>query len=1480
MGRKGFISALCLLCLLVSSCREEVMPFSDVSSVSFSASSGFFLPTKTEYAGGYVSDGNYERLNWLSGDGLTVLSPQAVLYDRSADPWTAYYTSTDPRYSVAHYTVSGEITPEGIYSTAGVAPFDDNDLHWGEGSHLFFGVYPRLCTLPSSVQSHVGIETDATRTKGVINAYIPRDQVARSSNPSKSAGKSVRNSSVDSVYIYPQMEYAWMYSAQYAPKAEEEVKLLFSPMVTTFQIAVTGTGEEDVELTRFEMVSESDALQGSFTATVCVEGNNTVITRENVRTKMLCELDVDAPSAGDNMKVTFTFPSGTKVSGSKKVTLTVFAFPKGAYNTSTLSNLTISFVSPGVTRSLRLMDAGKNNWVQFPAGKKNNIDGLTLPRQEDPWTFTVTGEDWEEELSDVVITPVQVTEYENQEGGNLDERAYVLDVDWESLTLDEAGGAKADFATVKSYKDNAAKTPVPYQLEYYDGSQWKVWDSNAPAWLTMSAPASGYAGSYSGDALNLTMAPQVNSATDAHHNAMIAKGSYSTAFDLSTRNVATGETVSRTTANCYVADRPGKYRLPLVYGNGLKDGSPNPAAYSQSQTTSVGFLTSYKDHLDNDITSPYIATQHSGKQLSAAIIWADSPGLVTDASISGSGSSAYLNFTVPAENITQGNALVAVLVGGEVAWSWHIWVTDQDLSVSDNKAAYTGSNNKVFAPVNLGWSDSITRTYSARTCSLRVVQPASAKESSHVRIEQSYASYTEYGRNPFYQWGRKDPLTAGKAFGDQSYSPNLAAGGPVSLGAAIQHPWNNYITGATTIDWCSDTWYNLWNSNLTFYGSGQYATKVIKSVYDPSPVGYMVPPQDAYSGFSASNCTVENASAGNSSAAVVYNSSSLRFPLAGYLAATDGSCIYPGQVSHHWSAVPSNSIQAYPLTTRYSGGIVSTTGPLGRSYAVSVRPVLDEVPASYTYYLTAMPPAKLEAGGGTSSNGFVTSYRTNDNTGDTEGVAWSVAGYYSDATCTTPYNGSNASTRPAWLTSITGGGSGSAPGASEALSATVSASPYSTVTQDAETTISNIIGGNGIRGSESRRWNLANPSSPYSNSVAESANCYIVNACGYYRIPLVMGNGMVNNAINTNASTYKGATGTYSILFQDYTGSNITNPKLHRSSSGAGSPSSAFVVWEDVNGLIEAGSNYTLPNALEYDSSADLWWLNFHVDKARQGNAVIAVADASGTVMWSWHIWVTHDDQTNVTIMSDYDFANYNLMLMNLGWLPSGSGTVRIYSPRTVYVKIQQADGGQEAVMALTQAGKTVYTSFPTGGRGPYWQWGRKDAMWPSGTCYGRFGSVSTLTSRQTLADVIKNPGKFIATGESSCWSSYSQPGNLWDSATKTIWDPCPAGYTVPSQAAITLVFNQWPDNVAVGTFNRGWHFYNSARTETVFFPAAGLRTATSGAVAEAGSTGNYWNDLMRTGDSGGSLWYFYDQWAFTAALSRSYGLSIRPKKR
>ena len=72
-----------------------------------------------------------------------------------------------------------------------------------------------------------------------------------------------------------------------------------------------------------------------------------------------------------------------------------------------------------------------------------------------------------------------------------------------------------------------------------------------------------------------------------------------TDFDLS---MAKG---SRNTANCYVVNGSGTYLLPLVYGNAVKNGDPNPAAYTSTKS-GTNILTGFVNHLDDGISDPYI----------------------------------------------------------------------------------------------------------------------------------------------------------------------------------------------------------------------------------------------------------------------------------------------------------------------------------------------------------------------------------------------------------------------------------------------------------------------------------------------------------------------------------------------------------------------------------------------------------------------------------------------------------------------------------------------------------------------------------------------------------------------------------------------------------------------------------------------------------------------------------------------------------
>ena len=560
-------------------------------------------------------------------------------------------------------------------------------------------------------------------------------------------------------------------------------------------------------------------------------------------------------------------------------------------------------------------------------------------------------------------------------------------------TVPYSGGDVTLASGFQSYRERGSeKEPVPYVLQYrYSKNGVEDWYDEAPDWMT-GAPASS-AGSVDGENLSLSVAPQVNSAEDPHHDVLAAR-TPKTDFDLSTVNVATGATVSRTTANCYVVQAPGTYKFPLVYGNGVKGGSPNPGAYRaktsptatsyRSDNGASYFLGSFKDHLDNNIynsgdatSSPYLTT-HLGKNASdftPVLIWTDVPGLISvDATISGSGQNSYLTFSVPEKYITQGNALLAVLVDAdgdgtdEIAWSWHIWVTEDNLTNNTTPiptSSEEGANVYYFAPENIGWCEGKTETYEARQCQIRIRQSGTT-DMQTVILSQTAGSITTGNNSLYYEWGRKDPIPAANGSANSrriksyypsslQYQPTTGGAEKVSLGTAIQTPYVYYHgagSGSINRDWCSTKYNNLWNSVNNGRTESDIPVPVTKTIYDPSPTGYKLPPGNAFDGFNEESFTwVTN----NGQDGRTYQSA-LFFPVLGYFLLRSSS---PGgdlslatpydnrDEGYYWTSLPSGASSVSDLGGRwltFSSSSIRINGVntgYNRSYGSSVRPIVD-----------------------------------------------------------------------------------------------------------------------------------------------------------------------------------------------------------------------------------------------------------------------------------------------------------------------------------------------------------------------------------------------------------------------------------------------------------------------------------------------------------------------------------------------------------
>ncbi len=500
---------------------------------------------------------------------------------------------------------------------------------------------------------------------------------------------------------------------------------------------------------------------------------------------------------------------------------------------------------------------------------------------------------------------------------------------------------------------------LTWRAEYsYDSG--KTWTTDCD-WISMPTSGTGSlsASTITAAAQPLTIAGDLLTAQETLA-AATSKGSDETPYDLSKED-GTG---TQNTANCYIINSPGTYMLPLVYGNAIKNGTTNSAAYTYTADdaeTVTNVLSTFVDYNGDDITTPYITNATS-----AIICWQDSEDLVTDVELSTA--KDYLIFTVSADNIAEGNALVAIRDEDDVVmWSWHIWVTNHVLGEGDKNVYYSTSytdspdNYTTMMPVNLGWCSAGTKKYgdAERSVKVRIKQAGGATSSeSGVTYTQSYVDtpLTIIGDNPYYQWGRKDPmLPALGVYDEQSDKPQSGDlqwlskfSTKVALNVAIKNPNIKY---GWSDKWCSTNYYNLWSVNNSSYGTGViHISDHIKSVYDPSPVGYIVPPISAFSGFTTTGST-EYLTNGTVNVAGDFDygfnfycalngesgDETIFFPAMGYRSGNIDLPNLVGRYAYFCSASRYSSTQNYELSFEYR--LVYPAIYNNLQAAVSVRPV-------------------------------------------------------------------------------------------------------------------------------------------------------------------------------------------------------------------------------------------------------------------------------------------------------------------------------------------------------------------------------------------------------------------------------------------------------------------------------------------------------------------------------------------------------------
>ena len=296
-----------------------------------------------------------------------------------------------------------------------------------------------------------------------------------------------------------------------------------------------------------------------------------------------------------------------------------------------------------------------------------------------------------------------------------------------------------------------------------------------------------------------------------------------------------------------------------------------------------------------------------------------------------------------------------------------------------------------------------------------------------------------------------------------------------------------------------------------------------------------------------------------------------------------------------------------------------------------------------------------------------------------------------------------------------------------------------------------------------------NVSSAIDLSLAASANCYIISEAGLYKFKTVKGN----------------------------------------STTSVGSVASASILWETF-GTDTAPEPSDLISGVCYKDG----YIAFKTaDTFKEGNAVIAAKDASGNILWSWHIWLTDQPQAQV----------YN----------NDAGT-----------------------MMDRNLGATSATPGDVGALGLLYQWGRKDPFLGSSSISRNTIAKSTITWPSAVKSDSSNGTIDYATANPTTYITYNNKNYDWyytgDSSTdntrwttsssvKSIYDPCPAGWRVPDGGRNGIWSKAGFGTTTYDSTNKGMSFSISSPS-TTWYPASGYRSKDDGGLFVVGSIGYYWS--------------------------------------
>ena len=868
MKRIVSIFGISVFVLTWTSCqRETLAPEGEGLTgrpISFSLSTET-LPaeTKTEYSGEVFN--SYERINWTVGDQVRLFT------DNTSAQGNSSWGGNSNVGVMTDYQVDGVI-PSDAKSYASISPCgSQKNLAWGSGAHNIFGVYPSP-EISSITVSNQGSLSFSRMT-------LDGGDAALSFTEGKATVQAWGDGSFRNYTVTPNMKKAFLYSAQTVESPTTGTTLSFHPLFNAVEVSFkradilstallpSGKNAADFRLSAIELTSEGKAISGqysvSFTKGASWEtaSSSTSLTGSNQK------------------KIRYTFPAyGTAVGDvsaqdnvagmhnyDNSVYTVRFFIPYNAYGDGDKLKIRFEFLhsdgSTAFTRTLQLKKDSENAWFGMNPGEKLivNPGNAVAPVR---WIYVLD------------VEPVARFD-KNDVSASSRTTAYKVKSSYRYKEGDESTWEPVKWAT----EINMGARDINANKDFRRISAYSAVNSDKPGWITFTNTGLGNGGKNTNEPRSIT-ASQYFRHVDSNNPDEFFKDAISgnihpsginnlsdkaNAIDLSMYDLQ-GNPLSMTSANCYVVSAPGWYKFPLVYGNTLKNGSPN-----------MGAVQSY--HVRHDggaIGQPWIRASLGGdlvNDYTAALVWQDnkpecsyagcnnpSHGVIdTDKlEVRMDNNMAYMYFYVPQHSIQPGNNLLALKKGGDIVWSWHIWITDQPLEPKDGRYMSTLIG---WTPISLQGGNGGLDVYPARSEELKIVQVTSdgqkipegqekeilvIQEGTTKQILSSDRVY-RFGRSVYFQYGRKDPMFPALSTGEKKQTNvtqtnvtqeiydadgNLLAGNdgdmPVYGGEkSVPHSIKNPAVFYTT------------NTPFAQQVGGYWRTD-LKTVYDPSPIGYRV----------------------------------------------------------------------------------------------------------------------------------------------------------------------------------------------------------------------------------------------------------------------------------------------------------------------------------------------------------------------------------------------------------------------------------------------------------------------------------------------------------------------------------------------------------------------------------------------------------------------------------------------------------------